>query len=84
MWTINDFSAYADLSGWPNKGEKACPYCMNSTKSRWLKHGKKYCFMGLKRYLSMDHPWRRNKRTFDSTQELERAPNVQSGDEILR
>jgi len=28
MWTINDFPAYADLSGWPNRGEKACPICM--------------------------------------------------------
>jgi hypothetical protein len=31
----------------------------------------------------MDHSWRRNKKTFDRTQELECAPHVQSGEEIL-
>jgi len=83
MWTINDFPAYADLSGWPNKGEYACPYCMHSIRSKRLKHGKKHCYMGHRRYLPMDHPWRRNKKTFDGTQELECAPHVQSGEEIL-
>jgi len=24
MWTINNFPAYTDLSGWPNKGEYSC------------------------------------------------------------
>jgi hypothetical protein len=25
MWTINDFLAYENLSGWPTRGAKACP-----------------------------------------------------------
>jgi hypothetical protein len=83
MWTINDFPAYADLSGWPTRGVKACPCCMYSTRSTWLKHGKKYCFMGHRRYLPMDHPFRRNRRTFDGKQEFECAPEVPSGEEIL-
>jgi hypothetical protein len=61
MWTINDFPAYADLSGWPNKGEYACPCCMHSIRSKRLKHDKKHCYIGHRRYLPMDHPWRRNK-----------------------
>ena len=65
MWMISDFPAYADLLGWPTRGVKACPYCMYSTRSTWLKHRKKYCFMGYRRYLPMNHPFRRNKRTFD-------------------
>jgi hypothetical protein len=40
--------------------------------------------MGYKRYLLMDHPFRKNRRTFDSKQELECAPEMPSGDEILR
>jgi hypothetical protein len=83
MWTINDFPAYADLSGWPNKGVNVCPVCMHSTRSRWLYNGKKNCYIGHRRYLPMDHPWRRNKRAFDGTQERECAPNVQSADDIL-
>jgi hypothetical protein len=84
MWMINDFPAYADLSGWPTRGVKACPCCMYSTRSTWLKHGKKYCFMGHRRYLPMDHPFRRNRRTFDGKQEFECAPEVPNGEEILR
>jgi hypothetical protein len=83
MWTINDFLTYANLSGWPNKVEYACPCCMHSTWSKWLKQGKKHCYMGHKQYLPMDHPWRQNKKTFEGNQESECAPHVQSGDEIL-
>ena len=32
MWTINDFPAYADLSGWSTKGELACPSCAVETE----------------------------------------------------
>ncbi|XXG80048.1 hypothetical protein AAC387_Pa09g0997 [Persea americana] len=27
LWTINDFPAYGNLSGWTTKGYKACPAC---------------------------------------------------------
>jgi hypothetical protein len=57
---------------------------MYSTRSTWLKHGKKYSFMGHMQYLPMDHPFRRNRRTFDGKQELECAPEVPSEEEILR
>jgi hypothetical protein len=40
--------------------------------------------MGHRQYLPMDHLFRRNKRTFDGNQELGCAPDVPSGDEILR
>jgi hypothetical protein len=84
MWTINDFPVYADLSGWLTRGVKACHCCMYSTRSTWLKHEKKYCYMGHRRWLPMDHPLRRNMRTFDGKQELECVQEVPSGDEILR
>jgi hypothetical protein len=84
MWTINDLTAYADLSRWPNRGEKACPCCMHSTRSRWSEHCNKFCFIGHRRYLPIEHLWQLNKRTFDRTQELECAPDVQYGNEILR
>ena len=84
MWTINNFPAYTDLSGWPTRGVKACPCYMYLTRSTWLKHRKKYCYMGHRRWLPMDYPLRRNRRTFDEKQELECAPEVPSGDKILR
>jgi hypothetical protein len=83
MWTINDLPAYADLSDWPNRGVKACPCCMHSTRSKYL-NGKKFFYMGHKRYLPTEHLWRLNRRTFDDTKELECAPTVPCGDEILQ
>jgi hypothetical protein len=84
MWTINDFPAYADLSGWSTKGKKACPCCMHSTKSLWLTYGGKYCFMGHRRWLPPEHKWRKNKRHFDGTQEFDGPPGVPDADEIMR
>jgi len=84
MWTINDLPAYADLFGWPNRGVKACPCCMHSTMSKYLKNGKKFYYMRHKRYLPMEHLWLLNRRTFDGTEELECAPNVPCREKILQ
>jgi hypothetical protein len=40
--------------------------------------------MGYRRYLPTEHLWRLNRRTFDSTEEFDSAPNVPCGDEILQ
>jgi hypothetical protein len=46
LWTINDFPAYAMLSGWSTKGKFACPYFHKDTEYLWLKFGSKHCYMG--------------------------------------
>jgi len=61
MWTINDFPAYAMLSGWGTKGKFACLYCMEDTKSFTLKHGgKSYWFDCDRQFLPTNHPFRRS------------------------
>jgi hypothetical protein len=40
--------------------------------------------MGHRRYLPTEHLWWLNRRTFDGTEEFDRAPNVPSGDEIIQ
>ena len=40
LWTINDFLAYANLSGWSTKGKFACPCCNKNTPykaNKWPK-----------------------------------------------
>ncbi|KAI5350803.1 hypothetical protein L3X38_003694 [Prunus dulcis] len=37
MWTVNDFSAYAMVSGWSTKGYMACPY--NARDSSLIRRG---------------------------------------------
>ncbi|XP_021850392.2 uncharacterized protein [Spinacia oleracea] len=70
--TINDFSAYAMLSGWSTRGYKACPSCVDSTHS--------YCFGGkivyprCRKWLPVDHPYRSQTNEFDGTEEHGLAP----------
>lgn len=84
MWTINDFPAYANLSGWSTKGQYACPCCGFQTASKWLQHGRKYCYMGHRRWLAFDHKWRLNKKDFDGTQEFRDQPTILDGNSVLR
>ena len=42
LWTINDFPAYGDLSGWSTKGYLACPVCNDDAPSRKLRNKIRY------------------------------------------
>ena len=83
MWTINDFPAYANLSGWNTKGQYACPCCGIETTSRWLKHGGKFFYMCHRRWLAPKHKWRLNGEDFDGTRELRKPPKRLHRDAIL-
>ncbi|CAN1125381.1 hypothetical protein LINPERPRIM_LOCUS31644 [Linum perenne] len=83
MWTINDFPAYGMLSGWRTKTKYACPTCGFNTWSMWLVHGGKYCYMGHQRFLSREHPFRRNKRKFDGREEHREVPAMTYGYDII-
>ena len=63
MWTIHDFSAYANLSGWSTKGNLVCPNCHKDTCSYKLLHGHKWYYMGHRRFLDIDHKWRLNRNS---------------------
>ena len=59
LWTINNFSAYGDLSGWKTKCYKVCPICNVYTSSMGLK--RKICYMGHRQYLPLIHAWRKSR-----------------------
>lgn len=59
MWTINDFPAYGNLSGWSTKGYLACPICNEDALSQRLRS--KIGYTGHRCYLPENHPWRRSK-----------------------
>ncbi|CAL9020181.1 unnamed protein product, partial [Prunus brigantina] len=71
MWIVNDFPAYAMVSGWSTKGYMACP------------HAGKVCYLGHRRWLSWDHEWREKDKEFDGNTEHRLRPREWSGDEIL-
>ncbi|GJV76711.1 hypothetical protein Tco_1508295, partial [Tanacetum coccineum] len=83
MWTVNDFPAYANLSGWSTKGRVACPVCANSTRSSWLKYGRKFCYMGHRRWLEQNHKYRFQNDQFDGTCEEEGPPTPLTRFDIL-
>jgi hypothetical protein len=84
MWTINNFSTYVDLSTCSTRGKQMCPYYMHDTRSMWLTYGRKYCYMGHRRWLPPNHPWIMNKFAFDDTYKINGPPVVPNGNNILR
>lgn len=83
LWTINDFPTYAMLSGWSTKGKFACPQCAFGTKSIRLKHGRKECYLGHRRWLPMSHKFRLFRKPFDGNIEMEQPPIPMTGTECL-
>ncbi|XP_019228167.1 PREDICTED: uncharacterized protein LOC109209365 [Nicotiana attenuata] len=83
MWTINDFPAYGTLSGWCTYGRFACPSCNINTQSRRLRHGRKFCYMGHRRFLKSGHKYRNDEKSFDGTKETRPAPCPVSGSLVL-
>jgi hypothetical protein len=84
LWTINDFPAYAMLSGWSTKGKFACPYCHKDTDYLWLKYGSKHCYMGHRCFLPLNHRWRHNKSSFNIEVETRERPVPLSGEQVLQ
>ncbi|KAI5317660.1 hypothetical protein L3X38_037367 [Prunus dulcis] len=81
MWTMNDFPAYAMVSGWSTNGYMACPVCKEDVTSGW--HARKVCYLDHRRWLPWDHEWREKDKEFDGNTECRLRPREWSGDEIL-
>ena len=82
LWTINDYPAYAMLSGLSTKGYKACPYCTNLTPC--YRFGGKICYVGHRKWLCANHSYRFESKKFDGTEEHGNAPTRPTRTEILR
>ncbi|CAL2230853.1 unnamed protein product [Prunus armeniaca] len=83
MWTINDFPAYGNLSGCVVKGYKACPICGDDTPSHRLKNGHKICYIGHRKWLPINHPYRRQRAAFNGKPEYVMPPEPLTGEEVL-
>ncbi|TYK30281.1 transposase [Cucumis melo var. makuwa] len=64
------------------EGYKACPICGEDTSSIRVPYGKKYAYMGHRKYLPIHHPYRRQKKAFDGNQEHGTPPLPLSGEAI--
>nr|XP_027062802.1 uncharacterized protein LOC113689186 [Coffea arabica]XP_027100959.1 uncharacterized protein LOC113720217 [Coffea arabica] len=81
MWTINDFPAYGDLSGWVTKGKMACPCCNDKTDYQSLRN--KIGYLGHRHFLPDNHVWRNDGKKFNGRVERRLKPQELSGEEIL-
>ena len=80
--TINDFQAYGNLSGYCVKGHHSCLICEEKTSYIQLKHGKKIVYTRHRRFLKPYHPYRRLKKGFNGTHEIESAPKPSVGHDV--
>ena len=80
LWGINDYPALGTLSGRTTRGYFACVHCDENPCSECLRN--KIGFIGHRRFLPHDHPWRKN-RTFDGHHENRDQPRKFSADEVM-
>lgn len=82
MWTVNDFPAYGNLSGWSTKGRFACPICRKDTCADLLTHSHQFSYMGHRRFLAPNHPYRKKMSWFNGHHEDRSRPKISTGEEI--
>jgi hypothetical protein len=78
--TINDNPAQRNLSGQIKRKGAACPHYLEDTSAIWLRHSKKYIFMGHRCFLSKKHPYRDMDCQFNGEKENREAPLHVTGD----
>jgi hypothetical protein len=62
--TISDLPGLGYLSRQVTKGYKGCVVCMDDTDAKWMKNNKQMVYMGHRRFLSMEHSYCKNKKSF--------------------
>ena len=83
--TVHDYLGYGYVSGQVAHGFHGCVRCMDDTTYLQLEKNpgsSKTVFMGHRRWLRKDDPWRKHKDLFDNEVEVRRAPRQRSGEEI--
>jgi len=84
MWTISDFPGLGNLPGWNTYTASACPSCNYDGIGQRLRHGKKNCFIGHRRFLPPDHGFRQITAHFDGKTETRHPPATLTGSTIVQ
>ena len=84
LWTVNDFPAYGLISGQQTKGYRGCPVCVTQTCAIHSNVLKKILYLGNRRWLPVDHRFRRARVAFDGNADMRPAPVRPLGHDILR
>ena len=83
LGTITDLPRRGCLSGEKTKGYTGCVKCLDDTDAVNLPNNSKIVYMGYRRLLPKDHPYRRNRKDFNGAIEKHLAPKYRDGPVIL-
>jgi hypothetical protein len=76
LMTISDLPGLGMLASHMVHGKFACPPCGENVWTKQLKNGRKSCFLGHRKYIDLDHPYRFDASSFDGTIELGKEPST--------
>jgi hypothetical protein len=82
--TITDPPGQGSLSREKTKGYTGCVECLDDTDAIQLPNNSKIVYMGHRRFLTKDHPYRRNRKDFNGTIEKRLAPKYRYRNAILQ
>ncbi|XP_050908133.1 uncharacterized protein LOC127121730 [Lathyrus oleraceus] len=82
--TINDFTAYGNLTGYSVKGHKACPICEYDTCFHQFEFRKNTFFLGHQKFLKPYNSYRRLQEALNREHEFESAHKPLTGDEVYQ
>ena len=82
MTTISDNPAHRNLSRQSKRKGQGCSHCLLETCSLWLQNSNKFAYMGHRRWLPRNHPYRSMDRQFDGTRESQTPPPYFSGSDV--
>lgn len=81
IWCIHDYPALSTLSGRVTRAYYACVHCDKNPCSKRIRN--KICYIGHRRFLARDHPWR-IKKCFDGKVEKLDKLGEFSTDELMQ
>jgi hypothetical protein len=81
--TITDLLGLGCLSRQVKKGYKGCVVCMEDMDGKWMRNSNKMVYMGHRRFVRKDHPYRNNRKAFYGQTDDRSTPRTVSGRDIL-
>ncbi|XP_039841093.1 uncharacterized protein LOC120700979 [Panicum virgatum] len=84
MTTISDNPAHRNLFRQSKRKGQVCSRCLSETCSLRLKNSNKFAYMGHRRWLPKNHPYRSMDKQFNGTRETRNPPPHFSGKDVYR
>jgi hypothetical protein len=86
LWSIHDYLSYEKFVGWCVHSRLNCSICMDDTNAFMLQHGKKVSFFYChRRFLSSNHSFRNDTRSFLKGKPVRKGPPKQKfGVDIIK